>query len=145
MIREAVPDDRSALLDVWLRSVRATHAFLTEEDIQALLPEVRDVALAKLELWVLCSQNNRPIGFLGLSGSTIEALFLAPEFFRSGGGRMLVDHARRLKGSLKVDVNEQNDAALRFYESCGFAVTGRSELDSSGRPFPLLHMRETRA
>jgi putative acetyltransferase len=41
-----------------------------------------------------------------------------------------------------VDVNEQNPEAARFYEACGFAVVGRSELDDGGRPFPLLHMKE---
>jgi putative acetyltransferase len=40
-----------------------------------------------------------------------------------------------------VDVNEQNSAARRFYEACGFVVEGRSELDDQGRPYPLLHMR----
>ena len=40
-----------------------------------------------------------------------------------------------------MDVNEQNPAAIRFYEACGFAIEGRSELDSNDRPFPLLHMR----
>ncbi len=36
--RRAVPADGRTLVDVWLRSVRATHAFLSEADIQALLP-----------------------------------------------------------------------------------------------------------
>jgi putative acetyltransferase len=53
----------------------------------------------------------------------------------------MVEHARGLRGELTVDVNEQNPAACRFYEACGFVVVGRSELDSTGRPFPLLHMR----
>ena len=144
MIRKALPGDRDNLLDIWLRSVRATHKFLSDENIQSLLPEVRDVALVELELWVLCSDNGQPIGFLGLSGSKVEVLFLAPEHLRLGGGRMLLDHARKLKGRLSADVNEQNPAAVRFYEACGFNVIGRSELDSSGRPFPLLHMREHR-
>ena len=77
-IREAVADDHDTLTDIWLRSVKATHTFLTEQDIQALLPEVRDVALTKLELWVLCS-GEHAIGFLGLSGSKVEALFLVPD------------------------------------------------------------------
>lgn len=142
MIREARPDDRDNLLDIWLRSVRATHTFLTEEDIQSLFPLVRDAALVELELWVLCSDAGLPIGFLGLSGSKVEALFLAPEYRRCGGGRMLLDHARRHKGPLTVDVNEQNPEAVRFYEACGFAVVGRSEVDGQGRPFPLLHLCE---
>lgn len=68
-------------------------------------------------------------------------MFLAPEFQRCGGGRRLVQHARQLHGELTVDVNEQNQAACRFYEACGFVIIGRSELDSTCRPFPLLHMR----
>ncbi len=142
IIREAHSDDRDNLLDIWLRSVRATHTFLTEEDIQSLLPVVRDAALVELELWVLCSDAGVPIGFLGLSGAKVEALFLAPEHRGLGGGRMLLDHARRLKGPLMVDVNEQNPEAVRFYEACGFAFVGRSELDGQGRPLPLLHLRE---
>lgn len=142
-IREARIADREILLDVWLRAVRATHTFLTEDDIQELLPLVRDFALPALELWVLCSDGDAPVGFLGLSGAVVEALFIAPESCRRGGGRMLIEHARRLRGVLTVDVNEQNPQAVRFYEACGFEVIGRSETDSGGRPFPLLHMRET--
>lgn len=127
------------LLDIWLRSVRATHGFLTEADIQELLPVVRDAALPALEVWVL-SLDDRPIGFVGLDGPKLEALFLDPAHLRQGGGRLLVEHARRLKGPLTVDVNEQNPGALRFYESLGFRIVGRSELDGSGRPFPLLHL-----
>jgi putative acetyltransferase len=140
-IRRAIPTDRDILLDIWLRSVRATHTFLSEDDVQTFLPLVRDVALAELDVWVLCSDSGAPMGFLGMSGSKMEALFLAPEFLRRGGGRRLVRHAQELHGELTVDVNEQNPAACRFYEACGFVVEGRSELDSTGRPFPLLHMR----
>ena len=141
-IRRALPADRDALLDIWLQSVRATHMFLTEEDIQSLLPLVRGyLTTEESELWVLLSDCGEIMGFMGMSGSKMEALFLAPKFQRRGGGRRLVDYARSLRGELTVDVNEQNPAACRFYEGCGFVVEGRSELDSEGRPFPLLHMR----
>ena len=141
-IRRAVPADRDVLLDIWLRSVRATHTFLSEDDVQSLLPLVRDyLGSAESELWVLCSPSGALMGFMGMSGSKMEALFLAPEFHRCGGGRRLVRHAQALKGELTVDVNEQNPAACRFYEACGFVVEGRSELDGTGRPFPLLHLR----
>jgi putative acetyltransferase len=143
IIREALPSDRVRLLDIWLRSVRATHLFLTEDDIQSLLPLVRDVALIELELWVLCSDDGMAIGFLGLLGAKIEALFIAPEWTRRGGGRLLIEHARRLKGCLTVDVNEQNTEAVTFYRACGFQVVGRSPVDDAGRPFPLLHLGES--
>ena len=141
-IRRAVPNDRDVLLDVWLRSVEATHAFVSDSDIQAFKPLVRDyLASNDTEFWVLCDGDGAVAGFMGLAGSRMESLFLAPEFHRRGGGRLLVAHAQSLHGELIVDVNEQNAAAVAFYESCGFVTEGRSELDDSGRPYPLLHMR----
>ena len=147
-IRPAGPRDAAVLLDLWLRSVRATHTFLTEAEIAALLPAVRDQALPALELWVLASDDGAAIGFLGVDGAAIEAIFIAPEWLRRGGGRRLVEHARRRAldrghAALTVDVNEQNRDAVRFYEACGFVVIGRSPLDSAGRPYPLLHLRRT--
>ena len=142
-IRPARAEDRDGLADVWLRSVRASHHFLPEGEILALLPLVRDGALAQLEVSVLTDEDGRPLGLLGMSADKIEALFLAPESRRRGGGRMLVEHAQsqRPGAPLLVDVNEQNPEACRFYEAMGFRVTGRSELDGQGRPHPLLHMR----
>ena len=142
LIRRAIPADHDALADVWLRSVRATHEFLSEDDVQSLLPHVRGyLASDEAELWVLCADAGAVVGFMGMAGSKMEALFLAPEFHRRGGGRRLVRHAQELCGELTADVNEQNAAALRFYEACGFVVEGRSETDEAGRPFPLLHLR----
>jgi len=142
-IREARPDERGVLLDLWRRSVRATHRFLTAEDIESLLPIVRDQALPALELWVVCAEDGAIAGFMGLAGSSVEALFIDPAFVRRGAGRLCLEHARRLKGPLTVDVNEQNPEAVRFYQACGFTVAGRSPLDAGGRPFPLLHMRDS--
>lgn len=140
-IRPATPADLAALLALWLASVRATHAFLDEQDIQALLPIVRDDALPNLEVWVM-QREALVSGFIGLSGAHVEALFVAPECFRQGCGQALLAHARRLKGVLTVDVNEQNPQALAFYIANGFEVQGRSPVDASGNPFPLLHLRE---
>jgi putative acetyltransferase len=108
---------------------------------------VRREALPALELWVLSADDGAPIGFLGIDGAAIEALFIAPEHLRRGGGRLMIEHARRLARershpALTVDVNEQNPEAVRFYEACGFTVTGRSPVDAAGRPYPLLHLRD---
>jgi putative acetyltransferase len=141
-IRRATPLDRGVLFDVWLRSVQATHTFVSETDLQSFLPLVRDyLASTNTDFWVLCDADAVVIGFMGLAGHQLESLFLVPEFHRRGGGRCLVQHAYALKGELTVDVNEQNTAAVSFYKACGFVVEHRSELDETGRPYPLLHMR----
>jgi putative acetyltransferase len=141
-IRPAIPADRDVLLDVWLRSVQATHTFLSQEDLHAMIPQVRDyLASSQTSFWVVCDDSGVVTGFMGMSGNTLESLFIAPEFQRRGAGRRLVEIARALHGELTVDVNEQNAAARAFYETLGFVVEGRSELDEQGRPYPLLHMR----
>ena len=141
-IRRPLPTDLDTLVALWLRSVRATHDFLTESDIQTFLPFVREyLSSADTDLWVLCNDDGAIMGFMGMSGSKMEALFIDPKSQRCGGGRRLVEHAKELHGELTVDVNEQNPSATRFYESCGFVVEGRSPLDGMGKPFPLLHLR----
>ena len=142
-IRPAHSSDHPALLALWERSVRATHGFLDEAAIQFLRPRVSEILTGDaLELWVLTDEADLPIGFLGMAGDAVEALFLEPERRRRGGGRRLVAHAQALRGgALTVDVNEQNDAARRFYEALGFVEVSRSPLDENRLPYPILHLR----
>lgn len=142
-IRKAQLVDHPVLLNIWEQSVRASHNFLSEQDINSLLPIVSDQALPKLEVWVLCDRASMPIGFMGLDNNKVEALFITPSSLRQGGGKALLEHARELKGGLQVDVNEQNPSAIAFYLSNGFVVTGRSSTDSQGLPFPLLQLSES--
>jgi putative acetyltransferase len=144
-IRPARPAETAALVELWERSVRATHDFLTEADIAELRPLVeKALTSGSLELWVLVGADDAPAGFMGMAGADIAALFIEPGRRGQGGGRRLVEHAQALHpGDLTVDVNEQNPAARGFYEALGFVVVGRSPLDEDGRPFPLLHMRRS--
>ena len=143
-VRRARPDDRAPMLELWERSVRATHHFLEEHHIAALRPLVAvELERDTPEWWVLATlQDDTPIGFLGYANDTIEALFIDPTRLGQGGGRRLVAHAESLaNGPLAVEVNEENRAALAFYEALGFSVVSRSPHDDAGRPFPILHMR----
>jgi len=144
-IRRAIPADADVLFDIWWRSVCQTHDFLTQDDLSALAPQVRALGLVSLDTWVLCDAAAAPIGFLVMTGSSIEALFIAPEWMRRGGGSLLMKHAQSLRDRLSVDVNEQNVKGLEFYLSCGFSVNSRSDTDGEGRPFPILHLVEAQA
>jgi len=143
-VRPARVEDRERMLELWERSVRATHRFLNDGDVVALRPLVaEELRSDALSWWVLVSGDQAMIGFLGFASDAIEALFIDPDHRRTGGGKFLVEHAQQLAAGapLKVDVNEQNPAARSFYEALGFSVIDRSPLDSGGRPFPILHMQ----
>lgn len=132
--------DYSRIVEVWEASVRATHDFLTEVDIQVMKPLILHEYLHAVELAAVRDEAGELIGFLGTADRKIEMLFVAPEARGKGVGRRLVEHAVGRLGCDSVDVNEQNPQAVGFYERMGFRVSGRSERDGQGNPFPLLHM-----
>ncbi len=85
-LRRTEPSDGPALLALWERSVRATHDFVTDADIEFYRPLVAEFLLGETaELWTLTDEAHVPLGFLGLAGQTIDALFLEPAFRRQGG------------------------------------------------------------
>ena len=53
---------------------------------------------------------------------------------------ILCRYAIEHQGVTKVDVNDQNPRARKFYEKMGFTIVSRSEVDEQGKPFPILHI-----
>ena len=58
-----------------------------------------------------------------------------------GAGGRLLSHAIAAFGATSLDVNEQNEQAVGFYLHQGFVIAGRSELDGTGKPYPILHLQ----
>ena len=139
-IRNSTPDDGKRVIEIWRDAVDATHDFLTIEDRMAIEEEVSGF-LPAVPLWLALDANERPVAFMLLDGSSMEALFIDPAHRGRGIGRALVEHALDLHPALTTDVNEQNGQAIGFYERMGFVPTGRSDHDGQGRPYPLIHLR----
>lgn len=132
----------SILLNVWESSVRATHDFLLEQDIQALRPLLLHRYLPALTITIArLSCDGSILGFSGVSEKRIEMLFVDAEQRGKGIGKVLLRHAVDEQGADELDVNEQNAQAIKFYKKHGFVTVGRSELDGQGRPYPLLHLK----
>lgn len=128
------------LFDVWEASVRATHDFLSEADIERIGGYVPDAFHAAETMMVACDKSGRLRGFCGITGDEIEMLFIDPEARGCGIGSALLRRALDEYGATKVDVNEQNGQAVGFYEHMGFKAVSRSETDGMGDPFPIVHM-----
>ena len=138
--QERTPELVDSLAQVWERSVRATHLFLSEDDIAGLRPEVA-AGLAGIERLAVAWQDGVAVGFAGVQDGHLEMLFVDAAVRGAGVGRTLLAHAVEHWGARTLDVKEQNPQAAGFYEHMGFVVEGRSPVDDAGRPFPLLHMR----
>jgi putative acetyltransferase len=127
------------LARVWEASVAATHDFLKAEDFELfknLVPrffEAVQIVHAK-------DKDGRIAGFLGTSDDKVEMLFIHPDYRGRGAGRVLLRYAIDELGMRKVDVNEQNEQAVGFYQHMGFRTVERRALDGMGKPYPLLCM-----
>ncbi len=133
-------EDFPRVVEVWEASVRATHHFVAESDIQLFKPLVRN-ALPHLELACIRDSKGRVAGFIAVSHGKVDMLFVHPSWRGQGVGRRLLRHAVETLDATMLDVNEQNEQAVGFYLRMGFEVVGRSERDGMGKPYPLLHMR----
>lgn len=125
---------------VWEASVRATHYFLSEEDIQYFKPLILNTYLDAVELSCIRDCENKIIGFLGVADQRLEMLFIHPDCRGQRIGKALLIYAIDTLNVTKVDVNEQNKQAVGFYTYFGFETIGRSELDTTGKPYPIVHM-----
>jgi putative acetyltransferase len=139
-ISVAADADRARLMEVWEASVRATHHFLTESDLEVIIPLAREELARIAPIYCLRDASGSVYGFTSVADSKIEMLFVDPSHRGNGAGRRLVEYAITKLGASLVDVNEQNDLAIGFYERLGFRVIDRAALDPQGLPFPILHM-----
>ena len=133
--------DIEEILATWESSVRATHDFLSEEDIISIKPQVVEGVKYVSNLLCVRDENDVIKAFMGVHDFKIEMLFVSNENRRNGIGKKLVEYAINVLNVNYVDVNEQNPQALGFYEHMGFAAYKRTDLDKHGNPYPLLYMK----
>ena len=138
-VRPGTPADTDRAFGIWQAAVDATHGFLSPEHRAELTAIVRDM-LQQYRPWIAEGQG-RAQGFMVFKDGWIEALFVDPDVHGQGYGTALVARALELAPHPLVDANEQADNALQFYEARGFVRIGRSETDSDGRPYPIVHLR----
>lgn len=134
------PDLIVRLLEVWESSVRATHLFLSDGEIEHIKAYVPQALRGVAHLVVAENDAGRPAGFMGVEDGALEMLFLAPKERGKGLGKRLLRCGIETYGVQRLTVNEQNPQARGFYEHMGFCVYKRTELDEQGGPYPLLYM-----
>ena len=139
-IQEADAQHYQELIEIWQASVQATHDFLADGEIAKLRPLILEHYFDAVKLHYFAIDDGKIVGFIGVADANIEMLFVAPEFIGQGIGRALCEFALTRLGAKRVDVNEQNPNAIRFYKNMGFEEVGRSDLDGQGNPYPLIHM-----
>jgi GNAT superfamily N-acetyltransferase len=126
IIRPYQPVDFDAVIILWRASrevslpdfqLRKGHFFYED------LAYFQEHVLPDNDVWVV-EEDGRPIAFLAMKADFIDHLYVHPDHWRMGIGRMLLEHARTLSPlhlwlyTLQVNLN-----ARAFYEKNGFVIT----------------------
>ncbi len=131
--RPALTSERQALEDLQRRASLAN-----PNDREALLshPEAIELPLEQIvdgHVFVV-EQDGAMMGFAAVvprddGNSELDALFVEPDSWKQGLGRLLIEHCARIaraRGSAALHVIG-NPHAERFYRACGFEQIGTIE------------------
>jgi len=164
-IRRATPDDAVALAKVHIDAWRAAYRgpvpdeHLARLDYDRRAEFFREALAAHDEETYLAEQDREALAFLTIGAcpgddvdrattGEIWGIYLAPEHWRKGIGRLLCRHGEdilRSRGHSEAVlwVFEANDAARRFYEPMGFHADGASRTLNPGKPLTAVRYRKT--
>lgn len=140
-VKDKTPLLIKQLTNVWESSVKATHLFLSDNEIENIKQYVPQAFESVAHLFIMENDNNIPIAFMGVEDGKLEMLFIKAEERGKGLGKQLLQYGIENYDAKELTVNEQNPLAKEFYEHMEFNVYHRSELDEQGNPYPILYMK----
>ncbi len=131
----------TVLLDVWENSVRATHLFLSDTEVNHIKEYVPQALSGVKHLIIAESKSGEPIAFMGIENKRLEMLFISSKEIGKGIGKQLIQYGIQNYDIQEVTVNEQNNKAVGFYKHLNFETYKRTDYDEEGNPYPLLYMK----
>ena len=131
VITDRSEDLISSLTELWERSVRATHDFLSEAEINKIKLYVPDAFRHVPSLTVAKDETGALLGFIGTADHRIEMLFVEPNCRGQGIGKKLLlflMSALEEKGFERVSLSVQkSNPAVRLYQRTGFITVDETE------------------
>lgn len=79
------------LVELWEASVRATHHFLSDDEVRQIKTYVPQALNGAAHLLIAENEAGEPIAFLGTENHRLEMLFLSPEVRGKGIGKEIMN------------------------------------------------------
>lgn len=90
ILKERTPLLLQQLVEVWEKTVRATHLILSDDEVKRIKEYVPQAMIEAIHLIVVMKQQAVPIGFMGVENQRLEMLFITPEEQGKGLGKELL-------------------------------------------------------
>ena len=124
-VRSLREEDLEEVIGIWHDSRKATHTRIGIEMERGVTLEdsariFREHIAPRCDIWV-AQRGRELLGFLAISGSYIDRMYVRPGAQRGGVGAALLEKARELSPEgLELHTHQKNHPARDFYEKHGF-------------------------
>ena len=131
MIRTFSENDLFAVMQIWLDANIKAHSFIPKDYWTDNYAMVKDI-LPQAEIYVYeDSDTNQINGFIGLTDNYIEGIFVREAIQSKGIGKQLLNYAKEIKSSLRLNVYQKNTRAITFYQREQFVICSEIIDDST--------------
>lgn len=125
MIRLYQPQDIEQLMNLWLTTTIEAHPFIDQSYWLDSEPLVRNIYLPDATTWIY-SQSGNVDGFISvMEQQFIGALFVRHSEQGKGVGKALMEQAQENYPKLLLEVYQQNQTAVDFYQAMGFSTASQ--------------------
>lgn len=132
MIRKIKAADLDMVAQIWLDTNLKAHDFIPPEYWKGNYDTVKAM-ISQAEVYVYTDEDKAQIlGFIGLAEDYIAGIFVRGEAQSRGIGKALLDHAKRGKRKLTLNVYAKNTGAVRFYQREGFRIAEEDTAEDTG-------------
>lgn len=125
--------------NIWLNANLDTHTFIDSiywiDNYSNVLDSLKDA-----DVYVY-KENEQIVAFCGLIDNYITGLFVKEEYRNKGIGHALIKHLQSEYDHLSLEVFEQNNRAVHFYESLGF-IKMESSVDKTNHTQSLMQWKK---
>ncbi len=146
IVRERTAADLAVMLDLWVAAWRVTFPQIDFDARRGWLTAQieRLEAAGAVTLCLFETPTPTLAGFVVIDpvSGWLDQICVGPKHFGAGYGGVLLEAAQKVSPHLvRLDVNADNDRAIRFYERNGFARIGHGANTLSGRPTLMMEWR----
>lgn len=141
-IRRYTTADLSAVVSIWEAATHQVPPFMSDEYLRHEKYQISAVFLPNSLSWVVV-YDSAIRGFISMLGSEIGGLFVAPEYQRTGLGRVLLNKVKELHTIIEVSVFKKNMVGRRFYEKEGFQLSRQNFHEPTGEHMLSMILHQT--
>lgn len=131
MIRKFKNCDIEQIIKIWLNGNIETHHFVAKQYWKAHVPMVRK-QLLQAEVYVY-ETDGVIQGFVGMQENYIAGIFVKKQWRCMGIGKQLLNYIKQIYTILSLNVYQQNERAIKFYQQEGFSIISEDVEENTGQ------------